>query len=142
MDLSINFIAVVSSAVVSLAIGAVWYSKTLFGNHWVRFMGYTKEEIVRKSQETNMTTVYVISFICALLKAYMLAHVMGLSRFFYDYGTIQTGLTSALCMWLGFIMPVQLTGDLFAGKRWQVFAINTGYQLVGLLVAGVIIGSL
>lgn len=53
---------------------------------------------------------------------------------------LQTGLTSAFWMWLGFVMTVQLTGTIFGDKNFKLFAIDTGYQLVALLGMGVVLG--
>ena len=74
------------------------------------------------------------------ITAYVLSHVMTLSENFFHYSKPSTGLTTAFWMWLGFMMPVQLTNTIFGDKKWKLFAINTGYQLVSLLLMGAIFG--
>ncbi|OGH15909.1 MAG: hypothetical protein A3C30_03715 [Candidatus Levybacteria bacterium RIFCSPHIGHO2_02_FULL_40_18] len=67
---------------------------------------------------------------------------MTLSQNFYGYAELQTGLTTAFGMWLGFVMPVQTTATIFGDKKWGLLGIDTGYQLVSLLVMAVVIALL
>lgn len=41
--------------------------------------------------------------------------------------------------WLGFVAPVTLGGVLWEGKPWKLWGLNNGYQLLSLLVMGVIL---
>lgn len=36
-------------------------------------------------------------------------------------------------------MPVQLTEQIFGDKKWKLFGINTGYQLVAVAAMAVVI---
>lgn len=140
MEVSVNYLAILVAAVVSMAVGFLWYSKIFFGKPWTKLMGYTEEGI--KKAQKEMGKMYILSFAAALITAYILSHVMVLSENFYDYSREATGLSTAFWMWLGFIMPVQLTGEIFGGKKWTLFAINTGYQLVSILAMGLTIAIL
>ena len=140
MEPSINYLAVFLAAVATTLVGFFWYSKLLFGKQWSRLMGYTDETL--KEAQKGLGALYGVSFLLSLLTSYLLAHVAALSDNFYPYGTLQTAITSAFFMWLGFVMPVQFTGEVFGTKKWMLFAINTGYQLVSLIAAGAIIGLL
>jgi hypothetical protein len=140
MEPTINYLAVVLGAVASMVVGFLWYSKLLFGPTWASLMGHTDESL--KEEQKKLGKLYGVSFLLALITSYLLAHVIDLSVFFYQSSPVQAGLTSALFMWLGFVMPVQFTTEMFGPKRWKVFGINTAYQLVWLLVAGLIIGLL
>ena len=103
-------------------------------------MGYTDQSL--KEAQKKLGKLYGVSFVLALLTSYILAHSSDLSLYFYQRGAVSAGLSTAFFIWLGYIMPVQFTAEMFGGKRWKLFAINTGYQLVWLLVAGLIIGLL
>jgi len=140
MELTINYFAVLLAAVAGMAVGFIWYSKPLFGKPWARLMGFTDESL--KAAQKELGKLYGISFIFALLTAYILAHVVELSAAFYGTSAFTAGITSAFFMWLGFVMPVQFTAEMFGGKKWKLFAINTGYQLASLLAAGKVIGLL
>ena len=136
----VNYLAVLLAGIAAMVVGFVWYGPMLFAKEWMKLMGHTAESM--KGAKDEMAKTYSISFVLALVTAYVLAHVMFLSQNFFQNPMLTTGLMTAFWMWLGFVMPVQVTDVLFGGKKWKLFAINTGYQLVTLLVMGVIIGLL
>ncbi len=138
MNIQVNYIALLIAGIAAMAVGFLWYGPMLFGKPWMKLMGYTKESMEKAKKE--MGKMYAISFVLTLLMAYVLSHVITLSSNFFHYDRLTTGLTTAFWMWLGFVMPVQATDVLFGGKKWKLFAINTGYQLVSLLVMGVVLG--
>lgn len=137
MNIEVNYLGVLLAAVVSMVLGFLWYSPMLFGKPWMKFMGYSEESL--KKEQKAMGKLYGLSFVVALLTAYMLSHVMTLSENFFHYNRLSTGLNTAFFMWLGFVMPVQLTGTIFGDKKWQLFKINTGYQLVSLVLMAVVL---
>lgn len=137
MGLEVNYLAVLSAAVVSMAIGFIYYSKAVLGGPWMKEKGLTEESL--KEAQKEMSMLYTPSFVLALITAFVLTHVIAYSENFYGFWRLQTGLTSALWMWVGFIMPVQATEQIFGEKKWKLFAINTGYQLVSLLAMGVVL---
>lgn len=140
MNVEVNYIAVLLAGVASMVVGFLWYSQMLFGNQWIKLMGWNKQSMEKGKADMQMT--YVVSFVLSLVTAYVLTHVMAMSSNFFNYAPLQTGLMSAFWMWLGFVMPVQVTGELYTGKNWNLFGINTGYQLVSLLVMGVVLAMM
>lgn len=138
MNVPVNYLAVLLAAVAAMAVGFAWYSPMLFAKPWMKLMGLTMEKMKEAKQE--MMKTYAISFVLALVTAYILSHVMTFSENFFHYSRLATGLSSAFWMWLGFIMPVQATDVLFGGKKWSLFGINTGYQLVAVLAMGIVLG--
>ena len=140
MNVEVNFLAILLAGIVSMIVGFLWYSYALFAKPWMKLMGYTKESM--KVEQKKMGPMYGVSFVLSLLTAYVLSHVMGLSQNFYQQNNIIAGVGSAFWMWLGFVMPVQTTDVIFSGKKWKLFAINTGYQLASLLAMGLVIGML
>ena len=140
MNLEINYLAVLIAGVVSMAIGFVYYGPMVMGKSWMKEKGYNAESL--KKAQKEMSKYYLISFVVSLITAYFLAHLMGLSQYFYNYPKLQTGLTSAFSAWLGFMMPVQLTATIFGNKNFKLFGIDTGYQLVSILGMGIVLGLL
>ena len=136
MQYQINLIQCLIAAITSMAVGFLWYSPILLGKPWMKEMGLTADKL--KSKQKEMGKLYGLSFIIALITAYLLSYVMLLLE--SDFGSIITnGITTAILMWLGFIMPVQLTDQIFGSKNWNLFMINTGYQLVSLIMMGIVI---
>lgn len=137
----INYLAVLAAAIVSMAIGFFWYSQMAFGKAWMKEKGMDKmSQVEMKKKQKEMGPWYGLTFVTALVTAYVLAHIMFLSHNFFQYSEVQTGLSSAFWLWLGFIMPVQLSGQIFGDKNWKLLGIDTGYQLVSILAMGVVIG--
>lgn len=138
MEVVVNYVAVLLASVASMIVGFLWYSPMLFGNIWAKLKGYTSQSL--KVEQKKMGKYYLISFVLALLTAYLLSHVMMMSLAFYNHGIMQTALSSAFFMWLGFVMPVQVTSQIFGEKKWKLLLIDSGYQLVSLLFMGIVIG--
>ena len=139
MDISVNYVAILAAAVASMAVGFLWYGPIL-GKQWIKLKGYTKESL--EKEKSKMGPYYGASFVIALLTAYVLTHIMTLSQNFYGYPPVQTGLTSAFFVWLGFVFPTQATGTIFGDKNMKLLAIDTGHQLTSLLIMGLVIGYL
>jgi ABC-type multidrug transport system permease subunit len=140
MEVQVNYVAVLFAVVASMVVGFAWYSPVLFGKQWMKLMGLTKENM--ESAKKEMGKMYGISFVITIVTAFVLTHVMAMSENFFHYPRLQTGLISAFWMWLGFVMPVQVTDVLFGGRKWNLFAINTGYQLASLLAMGAVLGMM
>lgn len=141
MNVEVNYLAVLLAAVASMALGFAWYSPYVLGKQWTRERGISAENL--KKAQKEMGKLYALSFVVALITAYVLSHVMSLSENFFHYPMLSTGLITAFWMWLGFVMPVQITATIFSDKKnWKLFGIDTGYQLVSLLAMGAVIGLL
>lgn len=138
MNIEVNYLAVLIAGIASMIVGFIWYSPFLLGNPWMKEMGLTMEKM--KKAQKQLGPMYALSFVLSLLTAYVLYHVIVMSMNYFHYPKLMTGLTSAVWMWLGFIMPVQATDMIFGGKTWKLFGINTGYQFVSLLAMGIVLG--
>jgi hypothetical protein len=131
----INYLFVFLAAVVHMLVGFLWYSSVLFGKRWSTLMGYTSKSL--KEAQTKMGPLYGLSFLAALVTSYVLALIVN----FMGAATYAAGATAGFWVWLGFIFPVQLTGEIFNSRPFspRLLAINTGYQLVSLLLMGALL---
>jgi hypothetical protein len=70
--------------------------------------------------------MYGLSFLGALVTSTVLRHFILANQ----------DLTLAFLFWLGFVLPVQLTDQIFNTKPFnaKLLAINTSYQLASLIV--------
>ncbi len=85
---SINYWAVLVAAIVSYAVGALWYS-ALFGKKWAQLQNMTPEKM-EEMKKKGVTKSYIGVGITALIMAYVLAH-------FVDYTeatTFTAGMTT------------------------------------------------
>lgn len=135
VSVDINWLAVVVAALVNMIIGSVWYSPALFANTWSKLVG-RKIDDMRK----GAGSAYAITTVGALVQSYILAHFVAYAAYFYPtYSDVSVGLLTGAWIWLGFVAIPQGVNTLFAGDRKKLWAINTGYFLVVLLVNGVIL---
>jgi hypothetical protein len=130
---SLNYLGVLVSAIVVFALGALWYSPMLFARQWVAAHGYTPEQMAE--MRAGMGKAYGVTFLCYLV----LAAVMNILVNRMLIGTALGGVKLGTIIWLGFAATIGLTGNVFSGKRLAVYAIDTSYQLVYLIVVGVIL---
>ena len=138
--IEVNYLAVLLAAVVFMAIGFLWYNPILFGKAWMKEKGLTAAHL--KKEQSKMGKYYGMSFLAALVTAFVLSHVMAMSAAYFQLPMLQTGITTAFWMWIGFVAPTQFGATIFGNKNWKLFGIETGYQLVGMLAMSVVIAML
>ncbi len=137
MDVQVNYLAVLLAAVSAMVLGSIWYAKPVLGNTWAKLVGLNDEKL-KKGAAKAMTT----AFVCALLTAYVLAHVTYLSNRFFGHSFMQDAVSTAFWLWLGFSATSVVMHDAFEKRTVKLTLINAGYGLVNFLVMGVIIGWL
>lgn len=141
MNVEVNFVAVLVAAISMMVLGFLWYGPLLFQKPWMKLKGYKSVEECKEEQK-KMGPWYGLTFVLSLITAYTLTHVMAMSTNLFHETPMTTGLMSGFWMWLGFVMPTQAGATIFGEKKWKLFAIDTTYQLVSLLVMGVVLALL
>lgn len=130
-EVTINYLAVLVAAVASMIIGAVWYGP-LFGKMWMQLVNKKKEDLTK-----GVAKMYILTFIGALVTAYVLGHIS-------DYAGATNwmiGVQSGFWVWLGFVATAFLSDFLFNTRPWKLYGITVGYHLVSLLAMGAILGA-
>ncbi len=138
MNVEVNFVTVLLAAVAAMVVGFVWYSPMLFAKQWVKLTGKN----MTPENNTEMAKTYGLTFLTALVTAYVLYHITALSMNFFHYSSFTSGLSSAFWVWIGFVATTQFSEMLFGKINWQLLGINAGYRLVSLLAMGAVIGYL
>lgn len=133
----VNYLAVFAAAIASMILGWLWYGP-LFGKTWMALSGLTEEKMaVAKSK--GMGKMYLLTFIGSLVMSFVLAHALIFASAYLKASGISAGLTAGFWNWLGFIAPVTLGIVIWDGKPWKLWFLNNSYQLITLLVMGVIL---
>lgn len=141
MNIEVNYTAVLLAAVVSMIVGAVWY--VLFGKLLQKIRPLSAAEQLEFKKQMKVT--FGVGFLLTLLMSEVLFHFVAMTQSITHLGLVQSGLATAFFIYLGFVMPVQATHIIFGnygklGKKFKLFAINTGGQLVSLLAMAATIG--
>lgn len=130
----VNYLAVLIAAVLNMAIGAYWYSPAGFGKQWAELMGWNSKAKMDEMKK-GAGKSYAWMFVGALIMSFVLANVVRLA----GATTVVEGAMVGFWVWLGFVATVQVGSILWDNKPPKLFAINTGYSLLTLLVNGAIL---
>lgn len=137
-DMHINMVAVLVAVVANFILGFIWYTP-LFGKAWAKEMGFDTT-IKPKSGQIAKGMIFMIigNFFLAIVFAHNIAawsYVPG-TKEMSPFANIMNAVGFT---WLGFYLPVDLSSVAWEGKSWKLFFINTGYHLMMLMVAAVIL---
>ena len=135
---AINYLAVLVSAIVIFVLGGLWYSPVLFAKRWIALQGRTEEEMRAQAATANMPVMYFIAFICAFIQAWVMAMVIGHMSQVAEMGIAHAAIFSAL-IWLGFAASTSYATALFSMKPRQLWLIDSTYNLVSFVLAGIIL---
>ncbi len=127
-----NYAAISLCVVLQMALGALWYSPALFSDAWLGFLGKSLEDIGQPSP-----AIYLLPLAAAFLQCWVLAFLINRS----DYRNAVTGMQWAAVLWAAVILPYAMTHNTFSGLSVGVTVLDTGKELVGLLLSGSIIGA-
>ena len=62
MEMKFNLILVLSTALIPLVIGFIWYNPKVFGTIWMNEIGMTEE----KAKQGNMAKIFGLTFVLLL----------------------------------------------------------------------------
>jgi hypothetical protein len=126
-------VSIVVAAVAVWVLGAVWY--TALADPWMAGIGKTRDQLMQQAGG-SAATAYIVGLIAILAMCYLVAALLGrLSATSFAtgarFGAIAALLPAAsLALYYAFEMrPVSL------------WLINAGYVVLGLAIAGAVIGG-
>lgn len=128
-----TILAVVVAAVVYFVIGALWYGQ--FSAAWLAGIGKTMAQL--EAENGASARPYVVGFVSVLVACATLAWLMAKS----GSSGWADGATLGACLALGLIGAQLALNYGFESRSVSLWLINSGYALVGLAVAGGIIGG-
>jgi hypothetical protein len=131
----INIWAVLVSAVAFWALGSLWYSPVLFGKRWQKEVGLKEEDITG----ANMAKVFGLSFVLMLLMVWALNFVINSHK--AENVSLITGLIYGLFTGFFFSMLTMGVNYLYQRKSLVLWLIDGVYIVLGLAVAGMILGG-
>jgi len=130
--IDVNYLAVAAAAILAFGFGSLWYG-VVFAKPWMSAQGFTREELEADSR--NMGRTFGLTFLAYLFLALVMAMLVDIT----GPETVNQGLWLGLMAWFGFMVPVNLTGVLYARKGLSLFVIDAVYQLcIALMVAAVV----
>jgi hypothetical protein len=129
--IAVSWWAIIIAAIVKFLIGWAWYAPPVLGRRWAALSGQSMD-----SDFSGMAPAIVVQLIGDLVMAYVLARFIG----HYGADGLVNGAVIGFMAWLGFVATLMVTSIFYEKKPIELIAINAGYQLVGIVVMGAIIG--
>jgi hypothetical protein len=162
-----NFLAILTAAIIPLLVGALWFHPKVFGNTLMKLNGVDPNDPNMK--KGHKPVVYIMTFIMSLIFAMflqaMVIHQFHLYSLFYkqnitdpstpegalfksvmdmfgtSYRTFKHGAFHGFLSGLCVITPVLTIQYLFEGKGAKYILLNAGYWIVSMLIMGGILSA-
>ena len=128
-----NYWAILVAAVASFLFEAVWY--TVFMQPWLKGIGRTMEWL--EATGINPGVQYGTALVSAAFIATAISCVTQLT----GAQTAVRGMKVAALLWSGFVLTTWATEYIFEVRTIQLFAINTGFWLLGTMTMGAVVGT-
>jgi hypothetical protein len=132
----INYWAVLIATVLSMALGALWYSPVLFVNRWARLARIDLKERDGAPVVIPMMVAFAVTF----LTAWVLAGSVAIAWHFYGGSYFSSAVVTAITLWAGFTAARFITHDVFEGRPSQLTVLNIGFELVTVLIMAIVLG--
>jgi hypothetical protein len=130
----LNWVAILVAAIVSFLFEALWFS--FFMKEWLVGIGRT-EEWLKSAAGYNPALQYGTAILCSIVVAAVLTICIQAS----GEQTARRGILCAAVIWFGFIATGWAKAYIFEVRTLQIYAINTGYALIDLMLIGAIVGA-
>ncbi|MFL5631669.1 MAG: DUF1761 domain-containing protein [Gemmatimonadaceae bacterium] len=134
----VNYLAVLVAGIVIFLLGGLWYSPVLFAKRWIALQDRTEEQMKAQAAAANMPLLYLGAFVTAFITAWVMAHILGHIAVHAPMSAAHGAMFGALC-WFGFAATTSYATAAFSGKPKQLWLIDTAYNLVSFVLAGIIL---
>jgi len=128
--LHFNFAAVFVAALMSFAIGGLWYSPLLFARPWMKEVGLTE----RQTRDAPMGRVFGMAAVASLIMAFNLAAFIG------PKASLSFGLLAGAAAGIGWVAMSLGVIYLFEQRSLKLWLINSGYQVLAYTLMGGLLG--
>jgi hypothetical protein len=128
----LNWLAVLVAAVAYFMLGALWYSKALFANTWIKTTGVNvNDPNAKKGVAAVMVMTLILEFITCIALA-VIVERLGLSS---AMSGLKLGLFTGIC----FSAVAVCISYMYQSKPKVLSAIDSGYHIVGNIIAAIIL---
>ncbi len=140
-DIDVSYPAIAVAVVANFILGFLWYT-FLFKRTWAIEMGFDPD---MEPEKGEMQKGMLLTILGNFLMAWVLAHniavwnptTWGLAA--SEYANACRALMAAFYTWLGFSVPLLLSGVAWGKQSWKLFSINAAYNLLAMVVVAMIL---
>jgi Protein of unknown function (DUF1761) len=133
-NIRLNWVAILVAAIVSFLFEALWFS--MFMKQWLIGIGRT-EEWLHSAAGYNPAFQFGTAILCSIIAAAVLSICIQAT----GEQSARRGILCAAVIWFGFIATSWAKEYIFEVRTLQIFAINTVYALIDLMLIGAIVGA-
>ena len=129
----LNWWAILVAALAYFVLGAVWYSKALFGTKWAQLV---KLDMNNPDLKKGMGKMMASTFILILIVCFGLSVVIHMVNFNDNY---MYGIKLGLLTGFAFAATAVSINYVYERKPTNLYFINNGYHVVGHVLAATIL---
>lgn len=134
--MNLNYLAILVATLLDFIAGFIWYGP-IFGKLWGKIHGFDKlSKAVQQEMMKQMGPLYGVQFAVTMLTNVILA-------IFISYVPGWNAYALAAFIWLGFVVPTQVSSVLFGGTepKWIItkITIQAGASLACLEIAAAVL---
>lgn len=128
---SLNYWAVLTGTAVYFFLGALWYS-VLFSNLWMKLRGITEQDIGDPNP-----VIFIWTFLLQLVAVVSLALFLSAM----NVTSLSAGAITGFGAGAGLVFTLSGTTGLFSRTSLPLHLVDNGYHVLGLTLAGSILGA-
>jgi len=129
---NINWLAVLVATLAYFILGAIWYSKALFGPRWVALVGINVNDAEKRK---GMGKMFLGTFILILITCIGLALLVNRLDLTVIKSALSLGALTGVC----FATTAVAISFIYESRPTGLYFIDCGYHVVGHLAAAIII---
>ncbi len=132
MAWTLNWWAVIVSALIYFLLGWLWFSPVVFAKPWMAMRNFSAESMEqgRKRMPALMGGAAAVALILAIAMG-VLVHKLNITA---PWGAIKLGATVGI----GLFAAPTFTGYSFQGQPLKLWAIESGYPVLGMIIVAVV----
>lgn len=128
----INWLALLVATLAYFMLGAIWYSKAVFGKKWIELV---KLDMNDPNLKKGMGKMMAATFFLVLITCLGLALLIVKFDFVGFFASIKLGLLTGIC----FATTAVSINYVYENKPAGLYFINNGYHVFGHVLAAVIL---
>lgn len=132
---NIHWVAVLVSALVGIASGAIWFGPKTFYPAWWRAMGHSDGE--NPGGNMNMGVIFGSTFAAQFVQAIAMALIVGSTK----SPNMGKGALVGLVAGVGIAAASSLGHRLFGGQGFRVWSLEVSNDILNLVLMGAILGG-
>jgi hypothetical protein len=128
----INWLAVIVAALAYFILGALWYSKALFGTAWSRLVGL---DMTDPNKSKGMAGMMISTFVLIVITCLGLALLVARLDLVLLVSALKLALVTGIC----FATTAVAISFIYESRPAPLYFIDCGYHLAGHIIAAIIL---